>query len=1118
MPKRNDLRTILVIGSGPIVIGQACEFDYSGTQACKALKGEGYRVVLVNSNPATIMTDPELADATYIEPLSVEAVEKIIDRERPDAILPTVGGQTALNLAVQLAEAGVLDRYGIELIGAKLESVRIAESRALFHQAMLDAGLPVPAGRTVEAVGDALSLADELGYPVLVRPSFTLGGTGGGIAYDARELSAAAARGLRESPTGQVLIEQSVLGWKEYELEVMRDGAGNFVVVCTIENIDAMGVHTGDSITVAPAMTLTDREYQRLRDMARRVMDVVGIETGGANVQFAVDPATGTPLIIEMNPRVSRSSALASKATGFPIAKLAALVAVGHRLDEIPNDITRVTPASFEPSLDYVVVKIPRFAFEKFPGVDPTLGPQMKSVGEVMAIGDTFAAALNKALRGLEVGWDGLTPPDALATRIPPTVAGHDVGGVGARHAVPSPTPNGTDTPPIDLTALHTPSPAASAPSPAPSPPAPTPRPSRRPPGYDPWFVGELQGMIDVERDVAAHTLDALPVDVLRAAKAAGVSDARVARLCARDGLAPSEDDVRALRKALGVVPRFRRVDTCAAEFEAFTPYLYSIYPPSDGPCEADPSDAKKVIVLGGGPNRIGQGIEFDYCCVHAVRALSDLGYETIMVNCNPETVSTDYDTSDRLYFEPLTIEDVTAICDVERPDGVLVQFGGQTPLNLARRLEAAGIPIWGTSPETIDLAEDRERFGAVLTALDIPQPDHGMARSLDEARAVAERIGYPVLVRPSYVLGGRGMGIVYAPEDLDRFLGAAVAAAEGRPILIDQYIEDAYEVDVDALCDGERVVIGGVMQHIEEAGVHSGDSAMVLPPYRVSSYHLSVIAEYTEQIGLKLGVMGLMNLQFAVKDDVVYVLEVNPRCSRTVPFIAKATGVPLARIAAEIAAGRTLAQIGLVESPTVDGFFVKEAVLPFDKLIGAAVELGPEMRSTGEVMGHASRFGHAFAKASQAAGMPLPTAGRVLITVNDDDKPAAGKIARDLHRAGFDLMATAGTADWLERLGLPVERVNKVSEGSPHVADAVAAGRVAIVISTPLGPTAFADGQAIRQAAIAHKVPLLTTLSAASAAVAGVRALQDRDISVRGLQEHYRIQVGRAGAGRRAW
>ncbi|MEO8083769.1 MAG: carbamoyl-phosphate synthase large subunit, partial [Ardenticatenales bacterium] len=758
-------------------------------------------------------------------------------------------------------------------------------------------------------------------------------------------------------------------------------------------------------------------------------------------------------------------------------------------------------------------------------------------------------AALNKALRGLEVGWDGLTPPDALGdggatasndNAIPinggatasndnampingGTTTSNDnampnVGAKHATHASPSPPGERAPRPAWSPTDLARPLPsrlravaralAAGADTAA----------VAGASGYDPWFVDELRAMIDVERDVAAYTLDALPVDVLRAAKAIGVSDARIARLCAREHLAPSEDDVRALRHAIGVVPRFRRVDTCAAEFEAFTPYLYSVYPIADGPCEADPSEKRKVMILGGGPNRIGQGIEFDYCCVHASKALSDLGFETIMVNCNPETVSTDYDTSDRLYFEPLTVEDVLAICDVEKPAGVLVQFGGQTPLNLARRLEAAGVPIWGTSPETIDLAEDRERFGAMLADLDIPQPEHGMARSLEQARIVAERIGYPVLVRPSYVLGGRGMGIVYAPEELERFLGVAVAAADGRPILIDRYVEDAYEIDVDALCDGERVVIGGVMQHIEEAGVHSGDSAMVLPPYRVSSYHLSVIAEYTEQIGLKLGVKGLMNLQFAVKDDVVFVLEVNPRCSRTVPFIAKATGVPLARIAAEIAAGRTLAQIGLVESPAVDGFFVKEVVLPFDKLVGAAVELGPEMRSTGEVMGHASHFGHAFAKASQAAGMALPTGGTVLVTVNDDDKPAAGKIARDLHRMGFDLMATAGTADWLERLGLPVERVNKVSDGSPHVADAVAAGRVALVISTPLGPTAYADGQAIRQTAIAHKVPLLTTLSAAVACVAGIRALRDRDISVRGLQEHYRIQVGRAGTGRRGW
>ncbi len=1088
MSKRLDLRTILVIGSGPIVIGQACEFDYSGAQACKALRREGYRVVLVNSNPATIMTDPELADATYIEPLTVEVLEKIIDRERPDALLPTVGGQTALNLTVALAEAGVLERYGIELIGAKLDSVQIAEDRAAFRQAMLDAGLPVPQGRTVQSVGEALTLAEEIGYPVLIRPSFTMGGSGGGIAYDARELQARAAKGLRESPVEQVLIEQSVLGWKEYELEVMRDGAGNFVVVCSIENIDAMGVHTGDSVTVAPAMTLTDREYQRLRDMARKVMDVVGVSTGGSNVQFAVNPADGAPVVIEMNPRVSRSSALASKATGFPIAKIAALVAVGYTLDAIPNDITRVTPASFEPSLDYVVVKIPRFAFEKFPGVDDSLGPQMKSVGEVMAIGSTFGAALNKALRGLEIGVDGFGAHAGMPTA--GIAAEPEANGQGL-DALRMPVAGRLLLVARALDAGETVEAIAEATS------------------FDPWFVGEMAELVRIEQAVAGHGLDSLPPTLLAEAKEAGFSDRHIANLCGREGLRPDEGAVRNLRAALGIRPSFRRVDTCAAEFEAFTPYLYSVYA-STNEDEALPSDQRKVMVLGGGPNRIGQGIEFDYCCVHASRAMTDMGFETIMVNCNPETVSTDYDTSDRLYFEPLTVEDVLAICDVEQPDGVLVQFGGQTPLNLARALEAADVPIWGTSPETIDLAEDRERFGAILDELGVPMPKNGIARNLDEAKAIAADIGYPLLVRPSYVLGGRGMAVVYSDARLEQTVAEAVALSEGRPILIDQYLEDAYEVDVDALCDGERVVIGGIMQHIEEAGVHSGDSAMVLPPYRVSAYHLSEIEDYTEQIGLRLGVRGLMNIQFAIRDDVVYVLEVNPRCSRTVPFIAKATGVPLARLAAEISAGRTLAQIGLVEAPRVDGFFVKEAVLPFNKLPGTAVELGPEMRSTGEVMGHASRFGHAFAKAQQAAGTPLPVAGAALITVNDFDKPAAGKLARDLHRLGFDLLATAGTAAWLEKAGLPVERVNKVSEGSPHVADAVAAGRVALVISTPLGPTAYEDNQAIRRAAITHHVLLLTTLSAAMAAVNGIRALHDREISVRGLQEHYLIQEGR--------
>ena len=1122
--------SILIIGSGPIVIGQACEFDYSGAQACKALRREGYRVILVNSNPATIMTDPELADVTYIEPLTVEILEKIIARERPDALLPTVGGQTGLNLAMALAAAGVLERYGVRMLGASIAAIEVAESREHFRKAMLEAGIPVPPGRTVSAVDEALTFAAEIGYPVLVRPSFTMGGSGGGIAYDAAGLRAVAEGGLRASPMGQVLIEQSVLGWKEYELEVMRDGAGNFVVVCSIENLDAMGVHTGDSITVAPAMTLTDREYQRLRDLARQVMDVVGIQTGGSNVQFAVDPATGRPLVIEMNPRVSRSSALASKATGFPIAKIAALVAVGRNLDEIPNDITRQTPASFEPSLDYVVVKIPRFAFEKFRGVDPTLGPQMKSVGEVMAIGDTFAAALNKALRGLEIGLDGFGPRPGRApwdrsgdgggnSRGDASESGSSIGAFASQASASDPIAPGVlplDTfPPLPDRLLAVAEALAHGAAVADVAAASS---------YDPWFVAELAALIDLQRRLAGEGLDTLPEELLREAKQAGLSDRQIGRLCG--GRAEAEAAVRELRKALGIRPVFRRVDTCAAEFEAFTPYLYSAYVPAawragDGTApeadrdpldqdEAQPSRRSKVMVLGGGPNRIGQGIEFDYCCVHACQALSALGHETIMVNCNPETVSTDYDTADRLYFEPLTVEDVLAICDLEQPDGVLVQFGGQTPLNLARALEAAGVPIWGTSPETIDLAEDRERFGALLRRLDIPQPEAGIAHTLSEAEGIAARIGYPVLVRPSYVLGGRAMAIVYGQGDLDGYLVEAAAAAPGKPILVDAYLEDAVEVDVDALCDGERVVIGGVMQHIEEAGVHSGDSAMVLPPYRTSAYHLGVIRDYTEQIGLALGVRGLMNVQYAIKDDVVHVLEVNPRCSRTAPFISKATGLPLARVAAEIAAGRSLAQIGVLAEPVVDGFFVKEAVLPFDKMPGASVELGPEMRSTGEVMGHASHFGHAFAKAALAAGQALPTSGTVLLTVNDFDKGAVAKIARDLYKAGFNLLATAGTADWLERVGLPVLRINKVSEGSPHVADAIAGGQVQLVISTPLGRTAFADGQAIRRAAVAHRIPLLTTLSAASASVTGIRALQTKELTVRSLQEHYRLSGGR--------
>jgi len=1127
MPKRTDIHTILIIGSGPIVIGQACEFDYAGVQACKVLRREGYRVVLVNSNPATIMTDPQFADATYIEPLTPEIIEKIIVKEQPDAILPTVGGQTGLNLAMKLHELGILERYGVQLIGASPAAIDLAEDRQLFKQAMLKAGLGVPEGDTVTSLEQALVVAARIGYPVLVRPSFTLGGSGGGIAYDEAELRDRAGRGLDASPVHQVLIEQSVLGWKEFELEVMRDKADNFVVVCSIENLDPMGVHTGDSITVAPAMTLTDRELQRLRDMAKTVMSVVGVETGGSNVQFAVNPKDGTPVVIEMNPRVSRSSALASKATGFPIAKIAALLAVGYTLDEIPNDITKVTPASFEPSLDYVVVKIPRWAFEKFPGVDPTLGPQMKSVGEVMAIGTTFNEAFQKALRGLEIGAVGFAGPrtkdegrktddsDASSVLSPQS------------SVLGTPLPGRVFAVAAALRAGGKVEQVAGA------------------SGYDPWFVEQMAEIIAIESEIAQHTLERLPRELFVDAKQNGFSDAQIAMLLRADErpktkdedslsdqanlrpsssvLRPAEMDVRARRKALGIIPVYHRIDTCAAEFAAQTPYLYSTYATAD---ESDVTDRSKAIILGGGPNRIGQGIEFDYCCVHACMALRDLGYETIMINCNPETVSTDYDTSDRLYFEPLTLEDVLNIWEresqlqvtsdelpvedlslVPRPSSlvpVLVQFGGQTPLNLSKGLAAAGVPIWGTSQDAIDLAEDRGRFGELAKQLNIEQPESGMASTLDEARAVAQRIGYPVLVRPSYVLGGRAMAIAYDDVNLEKYIGEAAVVSAGQPVLIDRYLEDAFEIDVDAVGDGERVVIGGIMEHVEEAGVHSGDSAMVMPPYKVSAYHLAIVRDETERIGLALGVKGLMNVQYALKDEVVYVLEVNPRSSRTVPFISKATGVPLARIAAQVAAGKTLVELGLTAEPALDGFFVKEAVLPFDKFPGAAVFLSPEMRSTGEVMGHAAHYGHAFAKAAIGAGQKLPLSGAALLTVNDFDKGAIGKIARDLAQMGFKLFATSGTADWLARLGLLAERVNKVSEGPPSTADLIASGAVGLVISTPLGQRAYADGQALRSAAIRYGIPLVTTLTGAAATVSAIRALKARDLEVRSLQEHH--------------
>ena len=1084
MTKRSDIQTILVPGSGPIIIGQAAEFDYSGTQAVKALRGQGYRVVLVNSNPATIMTDPEIADATYIEPLTLEALEMIIAQERPDALLPTVGGQTGLNLALALSENGVLERYGVRLIGASLDAIRAAEDRDLFRQTLLSAGLPVPRGGPARNMAEADALAQEIGYPLLVRASFALGGTGATWVYEAGQLAEAVRKALAESPFGQAWVEESVMGWKEFELEVMRDAADNFVVVCSIENIDPMGVHTGDSITVAPVQTLTDREYQVLRDMARRVMSAVGVETGGSNVQFAVDPVSGRALVIEMNPRVSRSSALASKATGFPIAKLAALVAVGYTLDEIVNDITRQTKAAFEPALDYVVVKIPRWAFEKFPGVDPILGPQMKSVGEVMALGRTFPEALNKAVQSLEIGVDALdgsgpnrdappNSPDLASLATPTAVRLFELyrairAGMG-----------------LQSIAVQT--------------------------GIDPWFLSQMGEIAHLEHQLRGLSPDTSPDapelrHLLQRAKQMGFADAFLARLLASvvAGVDLGEKGmlaIRQLRQRLGILPTFQRVDTCAAEFEAHTPYLYSAYEMED---EAQPDDRPKILILGGGPNRIGQGIEFDYCCCQAAFALSELGYETIMLNCNPETVSTDYDTADRLYFEPLTLEHVLNVVEREQPWGVIVQFGGQTPLNLSEGLEAAGVRILGTSPGAIQLSEDRERFAALLDSLEIPQPEHGIAHSLEEARQVAGQIGYPVLVRPSFVLGGRAMAMVEDVTQLDGFVLKALDAAPGKPLLVDQFMEDAFEIDLDALADGERVIIGAIMQHIEEAGVHSGDSACVLPPFKVSAYHQGIMREYAERIGLALGVKGLMNVQFALKDEIVCVLEVNPRASRTVPYASKATGLNLARTAAQLMAGKTLPELGVLAEPKVDGFFVKEAVLPFKKLPGSDAVLGPEMRSTGEVMGHASHFGHAFAKSQLAAGTALPLEGAVLVSVNDYDKSAALKIARDLYRMGFSLFATPGTAEFLGRVGLPVQAVNKVSQGSPHVVDLIRSGQVSLILNTPLGTRTHSDGADIRSAATAMNVPLLTTLSAAVAAVNAIHALRSRELRYRSLQAHF--------------
>jgi carbamoyl-phosphate synthase large subunit len=1070
--KRTDIHTILVPGSGAIVIGQAAEFDYSGTQAVKALKAEGYRVVLVNSNPATIMTDPEIADATYIEPLTPEALEAIIAQEKPDAMLPTVGGQTGLNLALALSENGVLEKYGVQLIGAKLDAIRSAEDRLLFCETMRKNNIPVPRGGAAYSLEEAERLVKETGYPVLVRASFAMGGTGASWAHEPAELPEAVRKAISESPIGQAWLEESVLGWKEYELEVMRDKADNFVVVCSIENLDPMGVHTGDSITVAPAQTLTDREYQILRDLAHRVLSAVGVETGGSNVQFGVDPKTGRVVVIEMNPRVSRSSALASKATGFPIAKLAALVAVGYTLDEITNDITKQTKAAFEPSLDYVVVKIPRWAFEKFPGVDSTLGPQMKSVGEAMALGRTFPEALLKAIQSLEIGVDALdgsgpsrellAEPEMLATLANPSADRLFRVYRAIRQGIS----------PEEISRIT---------------------------GYDLWFLAQMKEISNWEFVIRDCRIDGELKSVLRTAKQMGFADSHIARLLTN--YQSPLTDMRALRKRLGILPTFQRVDTCAAEFEAQTPYLYSAYEMED---ESRPTDKQKILILGGGPNRIGQGIEFDYCCCQAAFALSKMGYETIMYNCNPETVSTDYDTADRLYFEPLTLEHVLNVIDREQPIGVIVQFGGQTPLNLAAGLEAAGVKILGTSPHAIQISEDREEFAKLLKELDISQPENGIARSLQEAREVAQRIGYPVLVRPSFVLGGRAMALVDSEENLAGFIEKAIEAAPGQPILIDKFMEDAFEIDVDALADGTRVVVGAVMQHIEEAGVHSGDAACVLPPYKVSAYHQGIMREYTEQLGLALGVRGLMNVQFALKDEVVCVLEVNPRASRTVPYASKATGLNLAYIAAQVMAGCTLEELNVMQEPRVDGFFVKEAVLPFKKLPGSSALLGPEMHSTGEVMGHAARFGHAFAKSQIATGTGLPQRGAVLITVNDFDKSAALKFARDMYRMGFQLYATPGTADMCQSAGLPVQIVEKTTDSSTEIVNLIRAGKIQLVLNTPLGPHAHTAGAAIRSAAIAMNVPLITTLSAAMAAVVAIQAMSKKELKYRSLQAHF--------------
>jgi carbamoyl-phosphate synthase large subunit len=1076
MPKRTDIKKILIIGAGPIVIGQACEFDYSGTQACKALKEEGFEVVLLNSNPATIMTDPDFADRTYIEPVTPEILTKIIEKERPDAILPTLGGQTALNTAVAVAEMGVLDTFGVELIGAKLPAIKKAEDRTLFKQAMEKIALAVPRSGLAHNYSEAMEVIKAVGFPAIIRPSFTLGGTGGGIAYNMEEYERMSMAGIDASPTDEILVEESVIGWKEYELEVMRDTADNVVIICSIENFDPMGVHTGDSITVAPAQTLTDKEYQILRDAALKIIREIGVDTGGSNIQFGINPRDGRLVVIEMNPRVSRSSALASKATGFPIAKIAAKLAVGYTLDEITNDITRETPACFEPSIDYVVTKIPRFTFEKFPAADAVLTTQMKSVGEVMSIGRTFKESFQKALRSLEIGvcgFDSRMFDLSEETRRALTAKEQQL--LLEKLRVPNcdrlwylgdALRSGMT---VDEIFRHT--------------------------AIDPWFLNNIRQIIEKEEELKRLDMSSITREVMRDAKQMGFSDKMLARLWRM-----SEDDLRELRYSLNVRPVYKRVDTCAAEFVAYTPYLYSTY---EDECEAEPTDRRKIMILGGGPNRIGQGIEFDYCCVHGVFALVEDGYETIMVNCNPETVSTDYDTSDRLYFEPLTLEDVLEIVARENPVGVIVQFGGQTPLKLAVALEKAGVPIIGTSPDAIDRAEDRERFQEMLHKLGLRQPENGMARSFEDAEKVADRVGYPVVVRPSYVLGGRAMEIVYDVDNLRRYMTTAVQASPEHPILIDKFLDEAIEIDVDALCDGTEVVIGGIMEHIEEAGIHSGDSACSLPPYSISGELIAEIRRQTVMMALELNVKGLMNVQYAIKNGDVYILEVNPRASRTAPFVSKATGRPLAKIAARIMAGKTLKELGVCGDIVPQHISVKEAVFPFVKFPGVDTLLGPEMKSTGEVMGIGDTFAEAFAKAQLGANVKMPMGGNAFISVRDSDKKHVVSAAEKLYKTGFGIMATGGTATYLAEKGIPVKRVNKVLEGRPHIVDAIKNGEVSLVVNTTHGAQAVADSFSIRREALMHNLAYFTTIAGAKAAVDSIIALKSHEIGVKALQDY---------------